>query len=56
MQNNNFDYFYNSDDREIPFTFLIRDRERTDCERWVLTSISEQEAKDLYEYLKKHFE
>lgn len=41
-------------ENDKPFVFACRDREKTDEERWVLASISNEEAKKIYEYLSKH--
>lgn len=38
------------------FIISIKDREVTDGERWVVVSITEDEAKQFYEYLKNFFE
>ena len=38
-----------------PFMVVCRDREETTEERWVLTSLSTKEAKEIYEYLGKYF-
>lgn len=56
MKKDIFAYIFDPDDKERPFGFMIRDREFTNGERWVLASLSEEEARDLYEYLKKHFQ
>ena len=37
------------------FIISIKDREVTDGERWVVVSITEDEAKQFYEYLKNFF-
>lgn len=36
------------------FVVACRDREDTNEERWVLASLSNTEAKKLYEYLQEH--
>ena len=41
-------------DANKPFGVACRDREATSEERWVLTSLSNAEAKKLYEYLQEH--
>lgn len=38
-----------------PFIVACRDREAINMERWVLVSLSEQEAKSVYEFLHKYF-
>lgn len=38
---------------EKPLVFACRDREAISEERWVLASLSNTEAKKLYEYLQK---
>lgn len=37
-----------------PFIVACRDREATSEERWVLVSLSNTEAKKVYEYLQEH--
>lgn len=37
------------------FILAVRDREVTNEERWVLTPLSEDEARKVYEYLRRHF-
>ena len=52
----NLDIWYDDtlkDDK--PFVFACRDRESKSEERWVLTSLSNTEAKKVYEYLQKYF-
>ena len=51
----NIDIWYDDtlDDNE-PFVVACRDREAISEERWVLTSLSNAEAKKLYEYLQEH--
>ena len=39
---------------EQPFIIACKDRETVDGERWVLASLTNEEAKKLYEYLGKH--
>ncbi len=53
----NFDLWFDDeleDDR--PFVIACKDREITTEERWVLASLSVDEMKKVYEYLKKHFD
>ena len=38
-----------------PFIFACRDRIARCEERWVLASLSNEEAKKVYEYLQKYF-
>lgn len=38
-----------------PFIFACRDRTARCEERWVLASLSNEEAKKVYEYLQKYF-
>ena len=53
----NFDFFKDQDpDNDKPFIFAIRDRESKDQERFVLTGLSEKEAKRVYECLGKYFD
>ena len=53
----NFDFFKDQDpEDDKPFIFAIRDRERKDVERYVLTGLSEEEARRLYECLGKYFD
>lgn len=50
----NFDIWYDDTlDDNKPFVFACRDREDTN-EEWVLVSLSNTEAKKLYEYLQEH--
>ena len=51
----NIDIWYDDtlEDNE-PFVVACRDREATSEERWVLASLSNTEAKKLYEYLQEH--
>lgn len=37
-----------------PFVIACKDRENTSEERWVLASLSNEEAKRVYEYLGRH--
>ena len=37
------------------FILAVRDREVTNGQRWVLTLLSEDEARKVYEYLRRHF-
>mgnify|MGYP003501552374 FL=1 len=41
-------------DANKPFVIACRDREVTSEERWVLASLSNAEAKKVYEYLQEH--
>lgn len=52
----NFDLWYDKDgdEDERPFMLACRDRECV-YERWVLVSFTEEEAKQIYEYLGKFF-
>ena len=50
----NIDTCYNDTlDVNKPFVIACRDRESTSEERWVLASLSNTEAKKLYEYLQE---
>ena len=51
----NIDIWYDDtlDDNE-PFVVACRDREAISEERWVLASLTNTEAKKLYEYLQEH--
>lgn len=51
----NFDIRYDDTlDSSKPFIVACRDRETTSEERWVLASLSNNEAKKVYEYLQEH--
>ena len=51
----NLDIWYDDTlDDDKPFVFACRDREVTSEERWVLVSLSNTEAKKIYEYLQEH--
>lgn len=51
----NFDIRYDDTlDSRKPFIVACRDREATSEERWVLASLSNNEAKKVYEYLQEH--
>ena len=51
----NFDIRYDDTlDSSKPFIVACRDREVTSEERWVLASLSNTEAKKVYEYLQEH--
>lgn len=51
----NFDLWYDSGEgEEYPFVVACKDREFTSGERWVLASLSIEEAKKLYKYLVDH--
>ena len=51
----NFDIRYDDTlDSNKPFIVACRDREATSEERWVLASLSNNEAKKVYEYLQEH--
>lgn len=51
----NIDIWYDDTlDDNKPFVVACRDREATSEERWVLSSLSNTEAKKLYEYLQEH--
>ena len=51
----NFDIRYDDTlDSSKPFIVECRDREATSEERWVLASLSNNEAKKVYEYLQEH--
>ena len=51
----NFDIRYDDSlDSSKPFIVGCRDREVTSEERWVLASLSNNEAKKVYEYLQEH--
>ena len=39
---------------EQPFIVACKDREAIDGERWVLASLTNEEAKKIYEYLGEH--
>lgn len=51
----NFDIRYDDTlDSSKPFIVACRDREVTSEERWVLASLSNTEAKKVYDYLQEH--
>ena len=51
----NIDIWYDDTlDANKPFVVACRDRGGTSEERWVLASLSNAEAKKLYEYLQEH--
>ena len=51
----NIDVWYDDTlDDNKPFVVACRDRKATSEERWVLASLSNTEAKKLYEYLQEH--
>lgn len=51
----NFDFWYDDTlDDNKPFVVACRNREAISEERWVLASLSNAEAKKLYEYLQEH--
>lgn len=51
----NIDIWYDDTlDDNKPFVVACRDRKTTIEERWVLASLSNTEAKKLYEYLQEH--
>ena len=53
----NFDVWMDDtleDDR--PFVVACKDSENTSEERWVLVSLSNEEAKQVYEYLDRYFQ
>lgn len=52
----NFD-LWKDDDLEDgrPFIVACKDRESINDERWVLASLSEEEAKKIYKYLHEYF-
>ena len=51
----NFDIRYDDTlDSSKPFIVACRDRESTSEERWVLASLSNNEAKKVYKYLQEH--
>lgn len=51
----NIDIWYDDTlDDNKPFVVACRDRKTTSEERWVLASLSNTEAKKLYEYLQEH--
>ena len=51
----NFDIRYDDTlDSSKPFIVACRDREVTSEERWVLASLSNNEAKKVYEFLREH--
>ena len=52
----NFDIWIDGDIDDKPFVVACRDRETAIDERWVLASLSVEEAKTVYEYLRKYFE
>lgn len=51
----NFDIRYDDTlDSSKPFIVACRDREATSEERWVMASLSNNEAKKVYKYLQEH--
>ena len=53
----NLDFFKDQDpNNKKPFTFVVRDREVTDGERFVLAGLSEKEARNLCVILGKYFD
>lgn len=38
------------------FILAVRDRQVTNGERWIFTPLSEDEARKVYEYLRRHFD
>lgn len=51
----NLDFrFDNENNDERPFIIACKDREIIDGERWVLASLSTDEAKRLFKYLEEH--
>ena len=54
----NCEFYYNSDDKaERPFVIEVKDRRHSNGndERWVIVTLSKDEAKLVYEMLKKYF-
>lgn len=52
----NFDFIKDQNpDNDKPFIFVVRDRAVKDQERFVLTGLSEEEAKRVYECLGRYF-
>ena len=54
-QNSNCCCFFDPDDQTNSMMIFVKDREKKDEERWVAVFLEEDEAKELYEYLKEHF-
>lgn len=54
MMFENFDV-YRTNDTSHPFIVSCKDREVKNEERWVLCALSNDEAKQVYEYLGKFF-
>lgn len=51
----NLDFWFDKEDNnERPFMIACKDRETMDGERWVLASLSTDEAKRLLKYLEEH--
>lgn len=51
----NFDLWVDDTlDDNRPFMIACKDRENTCDKRWVLASLSNEEAKQVYEYLGRH--
>lgn len=50
-----FKYFDIRKEENGPFVIASKDREVTSEERWVINPMTEEEAKQLYIYLQKHF-
>lgn len=50
-----FKYFDIREEENGSFVIASRDREVTSEERWVINPMTEEEAKQLYMYLQKHF-
>lgn len=50
-----FKYFDIQKEEDGSFIIASKDREVTSEERWVINSMTEEEAKRLYMYLQKHF-
>lgn len=53
----NVNFWFDGDDTEPdrPLIVACKDRERKDSERWVVASLSAEEAKQLYEFLRAAF-
>lgn len=43
-------------EKEPIFIIAFTDQKEQTREKWVLTTLTEEEAKKVYEYLKEHFE
>ncbi len=53
----NFEFFKDDNPENIrPFIAACKDYEATDGERWVLACLTEDEARTVYENLKKYFD